>query len=101
MSDRPKVYAIRPHELREQAMKWLAEVDDHLTTEGPDNDFTVTMLDGRTYQRLMDAPDAEAGLIADEHHARVMRMAERRIMGTYGEPDPSNGYKPGGTLPAK
>ena len=35
MSDRPKVYAIRPHELREQAMKWLAEVDDHLTTEDP------------------------------------------------------------------
>lgn len=35
MSDRPKVYAIRPHELCEQAMKWLAEVDDHLTTGEP------------------------------------------------------------------
>lgn len=35
MSDRPKVYAARPHELREQAMKWLAEVDYHLTTEEP------------------------------------------------------------------
>lgn len=35
MSDRPKIYAIRPHELREQAMKWLAEVDDHLTSEEP------------------------------------------------------------------
>lgn len=48
MSDRPKVYVIRPGELREQAIKWLIKVDDHLTTE-----------------------------------------------------DPADGYKPGGTLPAK
>lgn len=41
MSDQPKVYAVRPHELREQAMEWSVEVYDHLTTEDPDNEFTV------------------------------------------------------------
>lgn len=37
MSDHPKVCAIRRHELRERAMKWLAEVGDHLASEEPDN----------------------------------------------------------------
>lgn len=38
MSDRPKVYAIRPNELREQVMRWLAEVDDHLASDEPNDD---------------------------------------------------------------
>lgn len=33
----PKVYVVRPNELRELAMRWLVKVDDHLTSEEPDN----------------------------------------------------------------
>lgn len=39
MSDQPKVYAVRPHELREQAMEWSVEVYDHLTTEDPTDGY--------------------------------------------------------------
>ena len=37
MSDRPKVYAIRPHELRELVARWLEQFDDHLVSEEPDD----------------------------------------------------------------
>lgn len=35
MSDLPKIIIPRPGELREAVMRWLVQVDDHLTPEEP------------------------------------------------------------------
>ena len=37
MSDRPKVYAVRPGGLRELVARWLERFDDHLVSEEPDD----------------------------------------------------------------
>lgn len=36
MSDLPKIIIPRPGELREAVMRWLVKVDDHLTSDEPD-----------------------------------------------------------------
>lgn len=64
MSDLPKVHAVRPHELREQAMKWLAEIDDHLASEEPDNKGESNVEDqkgrGPAPVERTESPTAEA-----------------------------------------
>lgn len=81
MSDLPKIIVPRPGELREAVMRWLVEVDDHLTTEEPDNALTVrngvvSAKRDRPFKRVIEAPGAEAVLTADERHAQI--MAEMR-----------------------